>query len=73
MIAIHCHDTFGQALANILMALEVIIYIYLAVYCLFRWELGLWTLVAQALADVLTLQARQEMSQPKISCICLTA
>lgn len=26
MIAIHCHDTFGQALANILMALEVIIY-----------------------------------------------
>ena len=23
MIGIHCHDTFGQALANILMAMEV--------------------------------------------------
>jgi len=37
-LAIHCHDTYGQALANILMALQVIESIdnHLVVY-MFRW------------------------------------
>lgn len=26
-IAVHCHDTYGQALANVLIALEVNIYL----------------------------------------------
>jgi hypothetical protein len=51
MIAIHCHDTFGQALANILMAMEVIknygFCICKTIKKLFRWELGLLTLVVR--------------------------
>ena len=29
-LAVHCHDTYGQALANIFTALQVIVYMYSA-------------------------------------------